>query len=361
MLAAGVLFTPSLGGLAPPPPLPPPASPPPAAIADCGAAPLPRDGVDSTFTALWKLPRQGWTGGDGTFSVALPDGSIAWAFGDTVIGGIAPDGRRDETSKLVRNSIVVQSGNCLSTLVGGSAEAPSSTIPADGTDRWFWPAQPFVEGGALRIPVSRIVQTGAGRWDFAFAGSEIATLRPGDQALESLRPIAAGSPVAWGAAVVGDGDFSYVFGGLDSTKELFVARAPREHVSDGAWSYWDGAAWSDAPDAAAPVLGGVSDQLSVLRDATGWALVSQRTGFSPEIAVWRAPAPEGPWAGGVTIATVPVPPGAVSYNAVLHPELGTDGGLLLSSNLAPADAADLGARPDLYRATWIRVAIPASV
>jgi hypothetical protein len=176
-----------------------------------------------------------------------------------------------------------------------------------------------------------------------------------------VRPVAEGSPVAWGASVVADGDQTYVFGVLDATKELYLARAARDHVADGAWEFWAPSGWSSDPAAAAPILAGLSDQLSVIRDAAGWALVSQRPGFSPEIAAWRAPAPQGPWIGGLTIATVPVPPGAVSYNAVLHPELGRDGGLLLSSNLAPADPADLGARPELYRATWIRLTIPASL
>lgn len=362
VLSVAALLSPSLGGLAPPAPLPPPAAAPVGGIVDCTAAPLARDGPDSAFTALWKVPRNGWTGGDGTFSVALPDGSIVWAFGDSFIGGIAADGTRDPSTALVRNALVVQSGACLRTLVGGPPAAPAATFPAPDPSRWSWPGQPFVEGGELRVPLSRIVSTGPGRFDFAFAGSELATLRPGDLAVQSIVPVAAGSPVAWGAAVVADGGFSYVFGVRDQgpDKTLHVARAPLGHVADGAWEYWDGSGWSADPAAAAPVLGGVSDQLSALRDAAGWAVVSQRPGFSPEIAVWRAPAPEGAWAGGATIARVPVPPGAISYNAVAHPELGADGGVLISSNLAPADPTALGARPDLYRATWLRVAIPQS-
>jgi hypothetical protein len=64
LAAVAVLLAPSLGGLVPPPPLPPPAPAPAHPIRACFGVPLPTAGPDSAFTAMWSLPRAGWTGGD---------------------------------------------------------------------------------------------------------------------------------------------------------------------------------------------------------------------------------------------------------------------------------------------------------
>jgi hypothetical protein len=354
--AVAVLLAPSLGGLVPPPPLPPPAPAPAHAIRECFGVPLPTAGPDSAFTAMWSLPRAGWTGGDGTLSAPLPDGSVVWAFGDTFLDGIDASGHRTAATTLVRNTLVRQSGACLSTLTGGTDAQPKALFDTGDRDRWYWPGQPFVEAGALRVPLSRIVRTGPGRFDFAFAGSALATLRLPDLAVASIRSLTTPGDVAWGAAIVPDGAFTYVFGVAPADKSLHLSRAPREEVAGGEWRYWSAAGWSSDPAASMALLGGVSEQLSVVRGPTGWALVSQRPGFSPEIGAWHAAAPQGPWTGGETIAVVPMPAGAISYNANLHPEFGTgDGGVLVSSNLMPVDDDDLLMRPDLARATWIRV------
>src|SRR4051794_33782526 len=50
----------------------------------------------------------GWTGGDASWSARLPDGRNMWLFGDTFVGGVGADGRRDPNSTMVRNSIVVE-------------------------------------------------------------------------------------------------------------------------------------------------------------------------------------------------------------------------------------------------------------
>src|SRR5437763_304475 len=41
---------------------------------------------DDDFTRLWATCGPGWTGGDGAYSVALPDGRSVWLFGDSFMG-----------------------------------------------------------------------------------------------------------------------------------------------------------------------------------------------------------------------------------------------------------------------------------
>ena len=54
--------------------------------------------MDAPTAALQFAGREadGFTGGDGVYSVPLPDGRTAWFFGDSFIGGVREDGSRSE-------------------------------------------------------------------------------------------------------------------------------------------------------------------------------------------------------------------------------------------------------------------------
>src|SRR5688572_10949916 len=56
-----------------------------------------------------------WTGADGTTSIQLPDGRIAWLFSDTFLGAVTPEHSRPRDAPFIRNSLVVQQGRTLTT------------------------------------------------------------------------------------------------------------------------------------------------------------------------------------------------------------------------------------------------------
>ena len=47
---------------------------------------------DAGMDNFWSRSGPGWTGGDSTYSTQLPDGRVAWLFGDTFLGTVADDG-----------------------------------------------------------------------------------------------------------------------------------------------------------------------------------------------------------------------------------------------------------------------------
>ncbi|MGD8393365.1 MAG: hypothetical protein PVH74_17660, partial [Desulfobacterales bacterium] len=51
---------------------------------------------------------EGWTGGDGVYSVALNTNTTAWFFGDTWVDRVKNDRLRNTT--LVNNSVAIQQG-----------------------------------------------------------------------------------------------------------------------------------------------------------------------------------------------------------------------------------------------------------
>jgi hypothetical protein len=354
----------------PPPPPPPPAPepipeapepPPPSrlAIEECGAiAPATADDVDE-FNQLWGADRSGagWTGGDVTFSVPLPDGRVAWIFGDTFIGHVSAEGRR--TGGMVNNALVIQDGPCLTTHVTGTPEAPASLITPDEPGEWYWPADATVADGELHVHAWRVSDTGPGPWDFAVTGTDLVTFALPGLELRSIRPLPAGPGVTWGAAVSEDEDFTYVYGvaaGPGGAPRLHVARAAAD--LDAPWEYRTADGWTEDPAASAEQLHGVSHQLSVLRDGDRYFLITQDAWLGPGIVLYRGGSPAGPWEGPEPLALAPAPlPGAFTYNAVAHPQTVAGGRLLLSYNVNSLSPALLE-NASLYRPRFVAVTWP---
>jgi hypothetical protein len=102
------------------------------------------------FVTVSQLPvyyrlfdrEDGWTGGDGAYSVALPEDKTLWLFGDTWIGKIR-DGRHVD-AVLINNSLAIQQGKDPVTAVlhfyyrqSVAGHSEPFIRPLDGRN-WFW-------------------------------------------------------------------------------------------------------------------------------------------------------------------------------------------------------------------------------
>ena len=348
---------------APPPPVVPPGPTGPPVEHECGSATPFADAPAASLTAMWARPATGWTGADGTLSSTLPDGRTAWLFGDTFLGGVAANGSRAAITPMVSNTMVVQDPTCLTTRFGGTRRAPEALVRPTDRQQWSWPSQPYVDGAGLRVAMTRIRRTSSDDWGFAATGVDLATFALPGLELTSVVPLTDDPTVLWGAAVLTDGSDRYVFGVEDRglAKHLHVAKVLGGDLAVAAsWRYWDGRGWSTTSTASARVADGVGNQLSVLRDGAGLALVSQPV-FSRHVVLLRAPAPEGPWTAQPDLAEVPDPgPEAWTYNATAHAGF-TDGrSLLLSYNVNAATSEGLYAQADRYRPRFLRATLPAA-
>ena len=294
----------------------------------------------------------GWTGGDASWSVRLPDGRTAWLFGDTFLGGVDAAGRRDPAAPMVRNSIVVEEP-------GGELRTLVEPVPADGGEDWYWPGPPVVGRGMLQVPMAHMARTGAGAWDFKVSGTSLAVFELPSLRLRSVRPLVTPPRVNMASAAVTSGRFTYVYGTRDAWpagKDAFVART-RAGDLRGRWAYWTGATWSERPADAAPVARGVSDQFSVLRDGPRFALVTQ-VPLSNDVVAFRAGAPQGPWARLGRIAAIPKIPHAFTYNATVHPEYSSGRRLVLGYNVNGETMSHVFADAALYRPRFMTVRLP---
>jgi len=99
--------------------------------------------VSSMFAAYGDAGGH-WTGGDGTVSVALPDGRVAWLFSDTFLGTVNSDGSRPPTTPMVQNSLVVQDGTGLTdTRHGGTPTLPEPLVKPIAAGQFVWVGDPW--------------------------------------------------------------------------------------------------------------------------------------------------------------------------------------------------------------------------
>ncbi|MFI9645287.1 hypothetical protein ACIHAA_03165 [Streptomyces sp. NPDC052040] len=321
-----------------------------------------------------------WTGGDGTHSVRLPDGRVLWLFSDTYLGRVygppnlygEPHAWRDTSAPLVRNSAVVMSpaGRLESTL-------PTPLFPDPAPGRWRWPVAARVEprspGSSEQVVRVLLWTRAAGAYPWIYGvpvATEVATLSLPDLRVEGVVRILDQEQVAdpsrrvlFGTTTAADGRWTYVFGGDDAravarpASQAFVARVERGRLAEAsAWQYWDGSAWTSRPRPGA-VLGdgratGVSSAFTVVRDRGTYVLLTMAAGSRglTTVTSYWACAPTGPWHGPGPGLRAPLPAGEVAaYNPQAHPELGGDGGLVLSYDVNWLDATGLAAQANLSR------------
>lgn len=321
---------------------------------------------DAEFNNLFTRYGPGWTGGDSTYSVELSDGRTLWIFSDTFLGTVNPDRSRPADTPLIRNSLVVQDGDTLTTLHGGTADAPTSFFAEPSATDWYWMYDATVEGDKLRVFLLRFTRTGSGQQDFVLAGNELATLSLPDLTIESIIPVSSNSGVAWGAAIMETPRYTYIYGteDLGLEKHMHVARAPQGSVSDTAsWEYKTASRWSRDPAESARLLMGVSNEYSVTKVPGGYMLVTMNTleVFSRELVAYFSCGPAEPWGKRTVLYETPETGGNVfTYNAHAHPQFTHAGEVLISYNSNSFVFDDLFANADLYRPHFIRVRIPGA-
>ena len=274
-----------------------------------------------------------WTGGDSTASVPLPDGRIAWLFSDTFLGTVNPDHSRPSGSPMVHNALVIQRGSSLtSTLHGGTPTAPRSLVEVAGSPLQYWVADGTVESNTLRVLYNQYSTTGNGALSVQLAGTALATFSLPGLALTDLRTLPLGSSIAWGAAILEDGGYTYIYGSEHTesgTVFAHVARVPAGGLG-GSWAFWSGAGWSDREADSVRLISGVGTAFSVSKVGGQYVLVSQDSNllFNSTFVAYTASSPQGLFGPPRVLFTAPeVAPDngrpIIVYDARVHPEFST--------------------------------------
>jgi len=316
------------------------------------------------YNDLFTRRGGGWTGGDGTRSVPLPDGRILWLFGDTFLGAVRPDRSRPQAAPMVRNTFVVQNGDTLVTLHGDTAASPQAFVTPQDKDSWYWPTDGLVEGNRLLVFLPRFAATGPGMWDWRWRGTDIGIFSLPELRLEKITAAVAVNRVIYGAAILKDDDAIYIYGveDLQSAKFVHIAKAAPGHLDD-AWAYWNGEGWTVDPLASKRLFSGAAMQFSVIKTGVHFVLITSdnRNPFDSAIVAYISPSPIGPWSLSSLLYRPPEAKGdVVAYNALAHPHLSPRDRLLLSYNLNNIrDAEAVYRNADDYRPRFVLVDIEA--
>lgn len=373
---------------------------------------------DGPGTGLEPAGSPGWTGGDSTYSLLLPNGDTAFFFSDSYIGEsprVKGDGTvTRDTNGLrttginctppfcdppasvfsVRNSIVILSADrkTMRTLVGPTNERGISTSyfkePAPGLVYWM--------GDAILLPneakATRRLFVLLHKFDskMAFHGAAAAQLNPATLAVEKIRDVdLPNREIHWGTALIEQGGHLYIYGKAqrDGRKQPFVARTRStgkldELVRTSTWEAWNGTAWEAGIRNAAPIIAAddsISDEFNVVRMSVHgrtlyvFAAIDTTVKFGSwrDITLYSACSPEGPFTGKHVVYRMPesgsdTVPGLtptsklkqhlVVYNPHIHSQFSEGGRILISYNINRSHDSD-SIYIDGYRPRFIYIPI----
>ncbi|HRF32681.1 MAG TPA: DUF5005 domain-containing protein [Cyclobacteriaceae bacterium] len=323
---------------------------------------------DTVFTNSFLPKGTRFTGGDGTYSVVLPDGRTVWIFGDSFIGGLTPDLKRlPSTPSYIRNSFVIlQKDSLLTFQQGNPKDFKSMLIPpevADGTagltelNMWYWPGDAFIDDGDLHVFVSKFSQKDPNdMWGFKFLDTELVTLSIPDFTTKKVIRFTETDSVHYGHAVLETEDYLYIYG--LKNRFPYAARAKTGKVTE-AWEFYTGSTWKPHANEAKPMLEfSGSEQFSVFNWENTYILIMQEGDFGKNIYSFTSESPVGPWVNKQLLYTTLLPNNCkecFTYNALAHPQYIENNQLLISYNTNSMLFQDHYDNALVYRPRFIRV------
>ncbi len=309
------------------------------------------------FSNLFNTFGGGWTGGDGAYSIPLPDGRVLWTFGDSFLGTVQPDFSRPGTP-MINNSFVIQDGNQLTTLAGGTPNQPQAYVkPTDNPNHWYWPGDGRVIGNKLYMFMLRIRNTGQGGvWSFEHIGTDMAVFSLPDITLIDQYEVVRTKDYLFGVHTLEEDDFIYIYG----TRRVFGLQAvvARMHKSDPATiEHWNGSDWTPNFAGNAYMMRsngqalGVSNMFSVFKYKGKYRLLTQEDFLGSKIYLYSGDTPTGPWRSQVLVYETPETGGNLfTYNAYAHPHINhSTNGMLVTYNVNSQNFWDLFGDARIYR------------
>jgi hypothetical protein len=338
---------------------------------------------DTTFDTFFQQNGPGWTGGDGSYSLLLPDGTNLWMWSDSYIGTVNPTTRlRSNYLFTAHNSLTIQNQttNTLTT-VGYPPKTSSYFVPTNKTD-WFW------QGASLLVepaPGTYQIEIMLMEWTpkLKLAGESVATLSWPSLAIQSIKPVALTSTaIEWGSSIMQAGSYYYIYGLKDpgtDNKLPYLARTSSVNflTQPSHWQYWNATTskWVSSQTNATPLSGvpAITPEYSVNQMSATTGTFYLMTGMNPlsppfpgwnQVTTFYSCTPQGPWTNETPVYTTPEAgtPGCktgnlVTYNPKAHPDFSDASGILLTYNVNALTSTDLVCAND-YIPRFLRITIP---
>jgi hypothetical protein len=320
---------------------------------------------DSVFNALLRNASGGWIAGDATFSIALPEQKTLWLFGDSFIGTVNPaDSSINTGAKMIRNCAVLQDGDSLISLYGGTFANPTDFVTSLTPDSsWFWPEHGLIENDTLKIFFSEFkLGPGPAGFNFKYNAAYIARFAYPEIVLVDLTrlPYYDSNGLCYGNSVLVENGYTYIYGRKETDtvyhiSYAHVARVPVGNIT-APWEFFNGVSWVSNPVETKKIASeAVSQQFGVFKLNEKYVLVTQEIWFSRKIHSLTSAFLYGPYSNRKLLYQTPLLyPGTFTYNAFPHPQFNEDDKLLISYN-TNGDFWGIFNNVETYRPLFIRV------
>lgn len=319
---------------------------------------------DSAFNSLLRKFNGGWIAGDATFSIALPDHRTLWLFGDSFIGTVNPDSSIVGGSHFIRNCAVIQDGDSMRSLHGGTFANPTDFLTSPQPDSvWYWPEHGLVENDTLKIFFSEfIITTGTPGFNFKYTAAYLANFTyPGIEYISKTKlPYYEHNKVCYGNSIMTENGYNYIYGRKETDTVYHipyphVARVPVGNLL-APWEFFNGSSWSDDPTVSFKIGNvAVSQQYGFFKQDGKYVLISQDIWLSPKIFSFTCVTPSGPLNNKTLLYSTPLLyPTTFTYNAFPHTQFTENNELLISYN-TNGDFWSIFNNVEIYRPMFIRV------
>ena len=272
--------------------------------------------------------KDGWTGGDGVYSVLLNQDTIAWFFGDTWIGQLKNGQHVNAT--LVNNSVAIQHGKSpdlakMDYYFGRTADgSPAALIrPADGRG-WFWMFDGVMTAEGLYFFLIQVERTaGDAVFDFKVIGAWLGQVDnpkdpPSQWRIRQFKipwtEFSVSRSILWGSAVIQVKDFLYIYGTTEDRqntvhqKHMILARVPVSTLADfSRWRFYADGNWVSDFTRASRLCENVPHEYSVsyLPALKKYAVIYSQDGLSNNILARLSAEPQGSWSDPIQLYQCP--------------------------------------------------------
>ncbi len=253
-------------------------------------------GVQPSSLSFYQT--EGWTGGDGAYSVDLGRGRTLWLFGDTLVGQIE-DGKRTRMD-MIHNSFAITWAD--------QKEFFLHELKPSEKGTYYWPSDGAMWNDRLWIFEKKVRNQPGGPpgLDFEWMGEDLLEIKnpqadPPDWKIERhpAGPLHPGI-----ACLVHEGQL-YAYGLKDGKSVLIRYDQDLEpeyfSATIGAVDSLSGQGWSKDPSKAAVLFEQAASEMSVMPFRDHFLAVYTRGGLGPEVVARTAPSPEGPWSEPVVL------------------------------------------------------------
>jgi hypothetical protein len=285
-----------------------------------------------------------WSGGDGAYSISLPDNKVLWLFGDSMLGTINNGSAKD--ALMIHNAVALQDLKAGKMAFYWKHPAKPASFFDDAAAYWLWPGDGTYYGGRVYCFARRVGQIPGKEGDpfgFVWKQDELIVInnpkdKPDNWQCRHAALDFTTSDFHLGSACLQDGAWLYVLGMREKTRQAILARISLVKLAQNpgrSFEFLSTArngkpSWCKHALQASTLFDRVATEGSLLKTKDGYLCLYHRNSMGADIVARKATQIEGPWSDEQLLYQIPEAQTkrGFCYAGKAHPEQPADPGFL---------------------------------